>query len=115
MFNKLRKINEYETELKDLKDACDKSKRELAEYKHKKKMEEEDIKHMRRIELEKVKQESITNSIKMEGEKVRAIGEVKDKYRDKMEERLHKELDNMKEMYSEILTRLPNVNLKMKG
>ena len=47
-------------------------------------------------------------------EKDDGIAKVKDKYRDKLENQLEKRGDEMKEMYSEILTRLPDVNLSIK-
>jgi len=106
-FLEVKKTN-LEKELRRVKD-------ELADTKHKKKLEEEDIKHM-------VKMSKEANEIKLqksimdkEKEKQEAIAAVKDTYRDKMEERLQTEVTNIKEMYSDILERLPNINVKMKG
>ena len=50
----------------------------------------------------------------MEREKDSEIAKVKDDYRDKLEGRLEKEVVNMKEMYGQILERLPNINVKGK-
>ena len=43
------------------------------------------------------------------------VAEVKDKYRDKLEGFLEKQKNDIKGMYDEILNRLPNVNVKLKG
>jgi prolyl-tRNA synthetase len=40
---------------------------------------------------------------------------VRDEYRDKTEAQLEKQVDQMKGMYSDILARLPNINVKMTG
>jgi len=41
------------------------------------------------------------------------IAKVKDKYRDKLENQLEKRGDEMKEMYGQILKRLPDVNMEI--
>jgi len=87
-------------------------KEEVADLKLKKKMEEEDIKHMIKIDRERKDIEIEKEKLKLEGEKASAIAEVKDTYRDKTEAQLEKQLGNMKDMYGEILTRLPNYNVK---
>ena len=42
------------------------------------------------------------------------VAKVKDQYRDKLENQLEKRGNELKEMYKEILERLPNVNMAIK-
>ena len=84
----------------------------------KKAMEEEQIAHklkMREelVELDKNKQVAKAQQ-DAEREKTKAIAKVKDEYRDKLEGHLEKRNDELKEMYAEILTRLPDVSLAIK-
>lgn len=105
--------------LKD-KIKCLESKRteltwEVEDLKIKKKTSEEDIKHMVRMKEEKNDLEYQKRLVKIEKEKADAIAKVKDEYRDKMETRLENETKNIKDMYNEILQRLPNINVELNG
>lgn len=104
-------------ELKQDIERLEKDKRELKEQledlKLKKKMEEEDIKHMVKINNERKDIELEKEKIKLSREKDDAIATVKDEYRDKTEQQLEKQVGNMREMYGEILERLPNYNVKV--
>ena len=104
-----------EGEIKELRKEARQAKEDLTELKHKKKIEDEDIKHMVKISKEKQELEFKKKVMEVGAEKETAIGEVKDKYRDKLEERLQTEVDNMKEMYGQILERLPNVTARLRG
>ena len=122
MFNAKKKLDKLESDKKELESEVEKlradvrkAKEDLADTKHKKKMEDEDIKHMVKMSQEKNGIELEKKLAKCESEKQDAIAEVKDKYRDKMEERLQNEVLNIKEMYGQILERLPNVNARLKG
>lgn len=44
-----------------------------------------------------------------------AIAETKDEYRDKVENQLEKRGDELKEMYTEVLARLPDINVELGG
>lgn len=90
-------------------------KREVEDLKSKKKIEEEQLKHLVKIKDEKRELEYKKKEMELESEKEREIAKVKDKYRDKMEENLISQKDDIKSMYSEILERLPNVNAKLTG
>ncbi len=96
---------EYKKQIRELKD-------EIADLKHEKKITEEDIKHMVRLREEKIEVENERKNLERDREKQEAIATVKDEYRDKLEARLHKEVENMKEMYSQILLRLPKVQVR---
>lgn len=97
-------ISCLKTEKRDLKE-------QVADLKLKRKIEEEDIKHMVKINAERKDIELEKSTIQLEKEKAREIAEVKDGYRDKTEKQLEKQLTDMKNMYGEILQRLPNYNV----
>ena len=90
-------------------------KQQCEEMKLKKKMDEEDIKHMVKMKEEKLDMEFQKKVLEVEKSHDEKLMETKDQYRDKMEERLEKETANIKSMYEDILARLPNVNVRLKG
>lgn len=104
-----------ESVLDGLKRSVRTLKDELAELKQTKKMEEEDIKHMVKIHKERNAIELEKKTAELERAKHNEVAEVKDDYRDKMETRLQTEVTNMKEMYGQILERLPKVTARLKG
>lgn len=116
---KLAKVEQekkaLESEVETLREDVRKAKEDLSETKHKKKMEDEDIKHMVKMSKEAGEIDLKKKVMDCEKEKDKTIAEVKDEYRDKMELRLQTEVDNIKEMYGQILERLPNVNARLKG
>ena len=103
-----KEIDILRTERLDLKD-------EVEDLKLKKKVSEEDMKHLVRMKEEKNEIERQKRINEIEIEKNNEVAAVKDGYRDKMEKQLERETQNIKEMYNEILKRLPNVNVKMTG
>ena len=111
----IKEIDELKTNLGDrdkLRDQVRDLKDEIAGLKSKKKIEEEDIKHMVRLKEERLELKSQKMALDMERDKEKAIAEVKDTYRDKMEDRLESEVVNIKEMYGQILERLPTIKVK---
>ena len=94
-------------QIRELKD-------ELAGLKGEKKIAEEDIKHMVRIREERMEVENEKKYLERDRSKESAIAAVKDEYRDKLEVRLQTEVDNIKEMYGQILERLPTVTVRQR-
>jgi hypothetical protein len=90
-------------------------KEEVENLKLKKKIEEEDIKHMVRIKEERLAIDHERKIIELEKKTQDEIAKVKDGYRDKVEGNLEKQIERSEQMYSEILERLPNINVNMKG
>ena len=90
-------------------------KDQLADQKGEYRRKEEDIAHMVRITQEKDSLELDRKALSLTRECDERVAEVKDKYRDEAESRLKGELERMGTMYSEILTRLPDVTAKLKG
>ena len=88
-------------------------KSEVEDLKLKRKIEEEDIKHMVKMKGEKLELDFDRRTVEAAGEQQAAIAQVKDDYRAKMEDNLNKQIEDTKEMYAQILERLPNVNVEM--
>jgi len=121
MFNKDKKIKELEDkrealELKNdkLETERDTLKEDVADLKLKKKIEDEDIKHMVKMKEEALEIKFQKKEMELEKAKNNEVAKVKDDYRDKMESQLEKRGTEIKGMYSEILERLPNVNVRLK-
>lgn len=108
-------IKTLEAERDSLNDELQGVRDELATLKQKKKMEDEDIRHLVKIKEEKLNIEHQKRELERDRQKEAEIAKVKDEYRDKMERELQKQIDRMKDMYGEILQRLPNVNVRLKG
>jgi competence protein ComGF len=92
-----------------------KLKQQCEEMKLQKKLDLEDIKHMVKMKEEKLNIEYEKKVLAVEKAHDEKLMRIKDQYRDKMEARLEKETANIKSMYADILTRLPNVNVRLKG
>ena len=105
---------ELKREIEQLKKDKRGLKEEVEDLKLKKKMESEDIKHMVKINSERKDIELEKEKVKLQSELADKIATVKDQYRDKTEKQLEKQLTNMKDMYGEILGRLPNYNVSHK-
>ena len=104
---------EYEAHLtarKKLEDDVIRLEKDISKLKSLKKVEEEELKHMMKILKERDEIALEKKIMANDKSKAKAIADVKDTYRDKMEERLETEVQSIKEMYSQILERLPNVS-----
>lgn len=108
-------VAKLKDQIKELKKSKEKGEKDLRELQHKKKMEEEDIKHMVRMKEERMEVEQQKKIVELEKEKNEEIAKVKDEYRDKVEQSLEKRGTEIKEMYDEILKRLPDVSVRLKG
>jgi chromosome segregation ATPase len=109
------KLDQLKARNKALEEEKTRLKEEVADLKLKKKIEEEDIKHMVKMKEEKLAIEHERKELERESEKQAAIHKAQNEYRDKIEKNLEKQLASMKDMYGEILGRLPNVNVRLKG
>ncbi len=108
-------ITTLESERDTLNDNLVSVRNELSELKQKRKMEDEDIRHMVKIKEGKLDLEHQKKQVELERQQQTAIATVKDDYRDKLESTLQSQIKDVKGMYSEILKRLPNVNVRLKG
>jgi len=82
---------------------------------HEKKIAEEDIKHMVKLKEERLEIEHQKRLNDMVLEKSKDIATIKDEYRDKLEEFLQAQVKDMRKMYEQILNRLPDINVSLKG
>lgn len=109
---------EYEKTLKALRT----TKEELEELKFKKRLEQEEITHLQRINEEKLKMEVDQEKTKIARESQEAITKFRKeqteellvlhtKLFEKLEGRMNTEVGNLKEIYTALMARLPNVNL----
>ena len=111
----IEKLESYETEIKDLRDKKHGLELDIEKIKLEKKNEMEETKHLVKLRDEKRELEFKGKEMDIEAEKERAIAKVKDEYRDKLEKRLITETENIKEMYGQILERLPSIKVGLKG
>jgi hypothetical protein len=109
-----KRINNLVVEKNNLVDQVDELRIQNKRLQKKRDMEEEEIAHKLRMreeendlhykqELQKEKEACAEN-----------IREVKGEYQDKVEKYLEERIKELRGMYSEILERLPNINLKGK-
>lgn len=88
---------------------------EAAKLKHEYKLADEDVRHMIRIKEEQLAVEQEKKAIELERKTQEEIAKAKDLYRDKLETHLNEQIKNIRGMYDEILKRLPDVNVRLKG
>lgn len=116
MFNfRSGREKELELTIKTLKDEKFELEKDIDRLKCKKKIEEEDIKHMVKIKEQKLEIDYEKKVIAFERSKALEVAKVKDDYRDKIEKNLHERGTELRKMYNEILQRLPNINVEMRG
>lgn len=104
-----------ESERDHLRDEVSTLGSEVKQLKTTRKIEEEDIKHMMKMKEGAMDLQKQSFELKCTGEKDAEIAKVKDQFRDKMEEFLKSQVKDTKEMYNQILQRLPDVNVKLQG
>jgi len=102
-------------ELRGLKREKAKLTDDLDQLKLKHKIEEEDIKHMVKLKMERNDLDFERKCMEAERAKDDAIAAVKDEYRDKTETQLVDQKNDIMELNSQILERLPNVRAKLTG
>lgn len=115
MFKKKKTDDELVVERDRLEKEVRSLKDELATIKHQKKLEEEDIKHLVKIRQEQLEIEHQKKIQACEMEKQTAVASAKDEFRDKLEDMLKTQVKDIKEMYAQILKRLPDVNVRLKS
>jgi chromosome segregation ATPase len=124
MFNKLLKQRakkaesekeRLEKENESLREDRIRLKEEVEDLKLKKKVSEEDIKHMTKMKEEKLDIDHQKKVLELERGKQEAIATVKDAYQDKQEKTLNKQIEEGNKRYAEILARIPDINVKLKG
>jgi hypothetical protein len=87
---------------------------ENKKLRQKKSMDEEMIAHKLKMREEQVEIDSTKKIAAGERAADERVATVKDEYRDKLETQLKKRGDELKELFKDILKRLPDVNLAIK-
>ena len=90
-------------------------KTQVEDLKLSKKITEEDIKHMVRIKEERLKLEFQKKEMNIRAETANEVAAAKSVYQDKLILNVEGQKDDIKEMYGQILERLPDINVKMRG
>ena len=108
-----------EEEIRVLRDEIAKLERthqsEMDKRANDQKVAEEDIKHMYRMKEERWELAKSKFELKCEQEKDREVADVKDVYRAKREDQLKEESEKIMGMYKEIMGRLPDIQVKLRG
>lgn len=104
-----REIERLRRERDSTRDEVSDMRGQLRDLEQKRDAKERDIEHLLKLEREREEVSREKFEARCEREKDSAIGEVKDQYRDRMEENLQGQIERMERMYGEILQRLPNV------
>ena len=111
---KANKISNLNSRIVNLEEVEKRLTDNIADLNAKKKREEELLKHNTKIILEKNEIEYEKKVAAVEKEKDTEIAQVKDEYRDKVEEQLTERAIEMKEMYSDVLEKLTGVTGTLK-
>jgi outer membrane murein-binding lipoprotein Lpp len=129
MFSLFNKQNRLESDIKELAKEKEwlendrkKLKREVSDLQQKvdtlaskKKIEEEEIKHMVKILNEKREIEFQKKEMQIKIDANLELTQIKGNYQDRLEELLKGQIKDGKEMYAQILKRLPDMSVRLKG
>ena len=107
------KLGKLETEVDEMYEERRTLKDEVEDLKIKKKISEEDIKHMVKMREEKSDLEYLKKEVQLEKEHQLKLHEASNEYRDKTEKHLEKQAGEMKEVYTQIMKRLPNISARV--
>lgn len=91
------------------------AKDELADVKKKKELEMQEFEHLVKLKEERQKLALETERVKLSGEFQKKEGELQKEYFEKTLKNIEKASYDIKDVYKQILERLPNVNVKMQG
>ena len=101
--------------IEDLMDEKRRIKDELADLKKEKELEKVEIEHLIALKEERMKLQISQKEVQLEKDfQKKEIGLMQKNHEDSLK-RIEKAGDDMKDIYKEIMLRLPNVNVKMKG
>lgn len=104
------KISILKEDKGDLENEIWELKSELSKLQRDKKSEEDELKHLTKMAKERNEIELEKHKMKVDSESQTKIHGIKQDYSTKLEERLHKEVEGIKDMYAQVLDRLPNIN-----
>ena len=110
MFNlKLKK------EIRCLKEEKETLEIEVKSLNSRKKIDEEELKALIKLKEDKMGLDFKRKEMDLAKEHQQKQHNLQVRYNEKLQERLETEVENIKEMYGEVLKRLPDVNVRLKG
>ena len=89
-------------------------KHNIRELEHKKSLEEREIEHLVRMKEEKIAIETEKKQLDLQGLFDKKVMDLQKDYHEKVLKMLADEHQKMQEIYKQIMTRLPNVNLAIR-
>ena len=104
---------EYKRQIADQKKTIERLSKEIKELELKKQMDEREIKQLVKIKLENSELEYQKKTIELQGDFNRKEMDLQSDYHNKQLKDLDIARKEMKEVYSAIMKRLPNVNLEI--
>ena len=110
-----KEIEGLERERDEIVDQNRKLKDQLATLEQKRRMEDDELRHLVKMKESQLNIAHEEKQLERDRAKDAEIAKTKDQYRDKLEAFLQQQVKDIKEMYGEILGRLPNVNVRLKG
>lgn len=113
--NWLKKLIKPVDESGKLKTEIEQLKKELAELKLKKTMEEREIKHLVTLKEEKLNIEHEKKTVELQKQFQEKEMVLQTNYHDKIMKAIELARTEMNATYKEIMKRLPNVNVELKG
>jgi len=81
----------------------------------KRKIENEDVKHLIRLQQDKLESEFRQDKLNTEKQFREQVMQIREEHQNKREKDLSDQTARLEKMYSEILQRLPNIAVKLKG
>jgi len=102
-------------ELESLQKEILRTRDELASVRQQKKLEQEEIEHQFKLKQEREKLSTERQRVTLEGEFQKKELKLQTEYFAKLEGKIDKYSKDIKEVYSMISKKLPDVNVKMKG
>lgn len=110
----MKKLDEPKTHVDNLKAKISSLKDELENLKLDATIERRDIEHLVKVKEEKSALANERKVIELEREKEKEVREIREEYARKLQDYLEQRGDDMKDMYTQVLDRLPNINVKGK-
>ena len=107
--------DDYREQKHQLEDQLRGLRNQIAELEAKAKREDEELAHLVRMKESKLEWEAQQKALAMERQKIAQIDKIKSEYCAKLEKQLEERITEMRAMYTEILARLPDINVQLRG
>ena len=112
-FGEPKESREYKSEIATLRETIEKLEKDIRELELKKQMDEREVKQLVKIKLENSELEYQKKTVELQGDFNKKEMGLQSDYHNKQLKDLNVARTEMKEVYSAIMKRLPNVNLEI--